>query len=208
MNGNNGIILWPVSEMRTTALLTNNDARRRSAVEFIQNTYAARYNVRLEVFPSRIRALLDDCEDILCAAGLRFLDDGFLSERYLDVPIEDVVGAISARAVNRDAIFEVTTFASRAPLAAAEFIAEIGAFGEKAGFEWSFFILTCRLHIAICRLGITPTFLSEADRLRFADAEPWGTYYSCQPKVYPIASRRLRMGFDGFQRGVRNAATV
>ena len=194
--------------MRTTALLTNNDARRRSAVEFIQNTYAARYNVRLEVFPSRIRALLDDCEDILCAAGLRFLDDGFLSERYLDVPIEDVVGAISARAVNRDAIFEVTTFASRAPLAAAEFIAEIGAFGEKAGFEWSFFILTCRLHIAICRLGITPTFLSEADRLRFADAEPWGTYYSCQPKVYPIASRRLRMGFDGFQRGVRNAATV
>ena len=101
--------------MRTTALLTNNDARRRSAVEFIQNTYAARYNVRLEVFPSRIRAVLDDCEDILCAACLRFLDDGFLSERYLDVPIEDVVGAISARAVNRDAIFEVTTFASRAP---------------------------------------------------------------------------------------------
>jgi hypothetical protein len=194
--------------MRTTALLTNNDARRRSAVEFIQNAYAARYNARLEVFPSRIIALLDDCEDILCAAGLRFLDDGFLSERYLDVPIEDVVGTISARAVNRDAIFEVTTFASRAPLVRAEFIAEIRAFGEKAGFEWSFFILTHRLHIVICRLGITPTFLGEADRLRIADAEPWGTYYACQPKVYAIASRRLKMGCDGSQRGVRNAATV
>jgi Thermostable hemolysin len=183
--------------MRTTALLTNNDARRRSAVEFIQNTYAARYNARLEVFPSRIITLLDDCEDILCAAGLRFLDDGFFSERYLDVPIGDVVGAISARTVNRDAIFATT-----------EFIAEIGAFGEKAGFEWSFFILTRRLHIMICRLGITPTFLGEADRLRIADAEPWGTYYACQPKVYAVASRRLKMGCDGFQRGVRNAATV
>jgi hypothetical protein len=194
--------------MRTTALLTNNDARRRSAVEFIQNTYAARYNARLEVLPSRIITLLDDCEDILCAAGLRFLDDGFFSERYLDVPIGDVVGAISARAVNRDAIFEVTTFAGRAPLATAEFIAEIGAFGEKAGFEWSFFILTRRLHIMICRLGITPTSVGEADRLRIADAEPWGTYYACQPKVYAVASRRLKMGCDGFQRGVRNAATV
>src|ERR1700684_2478795 len=140
--------------MRTTAPLTNNDARRRSAVEFIQNTYAARYNARLEVFPSRI-TLFDDCEDILCAAGLRFLDDGFISERYLDVAIGDFVSAVSGRAVNRDVIFEVTMFASRAPLATAEFISEVGAFGEKAG-EWSFFILTRRFHIVICQLGITP----------------------------------------------------
>lgn len=194
--------------MRTTAPLTNNDARRRSAVEFIQNTYADRYNARLEVFPSRIITLLDDREDILCAAGLRFLDDGFISERYLDVPIGDVASAISARVINRDVIFEVTMFASRAPLAAADFISEIGAFGEKAGFERSFLILTRRLHIVICRLGITPTFLDEADRLRIADAEPWGTYYACQPKAYAVASQRLKTGCDGFQRGVRNAATV
>jgi hypothetical protein len=186
----------------------NNDARRRSAVEFIQNTYAARYDARLEVFSSRIITLLDDCEDILCAAVLRFLDDGLFSEHYLDVPIGGVFDAISARAVNRDAIFEIATFASRAPLATAEFIAEIGAFGEKAGLEWSFFMLTRRLYIVICRPGITPTFLDEADRLRIADAEPWGTYYACQPKAYAVASRRLKMGCDGFQRGVRNAATV
>ena len=110
----------------------NNDARRRSTVEFIQNTYAARYDARLEVFSSRIITFLDDCEDIL----------------------------------------------------------------------------TRRLYIVICRLGITPTFLDEADRLRIADAEPWGTYYACQPKAYPVASRRPKMGCDGFQRGVRNAATV
>src|ERR1700682_2439004 len=110
---------------------------------------SSRTPTRLETFPSRIIAVLDDRDEILCAAGLRFLDDGFFSERYLDAPIEDVVSAMSASAVTRSAIFEVTTLASRAPLATAEFITEIGNFGEKAGFDWSFFTLTRRLHLMV-----------------------------------------------------------
>jgi hypothetical protein len=194
--------------MCTTALLTNDDARRRSAEEFIKNTYAARYGARLEAFPSKIIALLDHRDDILCAAGLRFFDDGFFSECYLDAPIEDVVSAISARAVNRSAIFEVTTLASRAPLVTAEFIAEIGIFGEKAGFEWSFFTLTRRLHLMVNRLGIAPTFLGAADRRRIEDSERWGTYYACQPKVYAVASRRLTIGCDDFRSEERYAAAI
>ena len=210
MTGNNGInsAPWPVSEMRTTALLTNDDDRRRSAEAFIRNTYAACYGARLETFPSRIIALLDHGGEILCAAGLRFLDDGFFSENYLDVPIEEVVSAISARPVNRGAIFEVTTLASRAPLATAEFISEIGAFGEKAGFEWSFFTLTRRLHLMVRRLGIALTCLGEADRRRIADSDRWGTYYACKPKVYAVASRRLQMSGDGSQRVKQYAATI
>ncbi|SHH40043.1 thermostable hemolysin [Bradyrhizobium erythrophlei] len=194
--------------MWTTALLTNDDPRRRAAEELIKNTYAARYGARLEAFPSRIIALSDNRGEIVCAAGLRFLDDGFFSERYLDAPIEDVVSAISARAVTRSAIFEVTTLASRAPLATAEFIAEIGTFGEKAGFEWSFFTLTRRLHHMVGRLGIAPTLLGEADCRRIADSDRWGTYYACEPKVYAVASRRLRTGGDGLQSGERYAAAI
>jgi Thermostable hemolysin len=210
MTGNNGIdpVLWPVSEMLKTAVLTNDDALRRSAEEFIKSTYAARYGARLETFPSKIITLLDHRDEILCAAGLRFLDDGFFSERYLDTPIEDVVSAISARAVNRSAIFEVTTLASRAPLATAEFIAEIGAFGEKAGFEWSFFTLTSRLQLLVSRLGITLTLLGEADRRRIADSERWGTYYASQPKVYAVASQRLKTGCDGPHSGECYAAAI
>jgi Thermostable hemolysin len=191
-----------------TALLMNDDIRRRSAEEFIKNTYRARYGARLEVFPSRIIALLDHRDKILCAAGLRFLDDGFFSECYLDTPIENVVSAISARDVNRSAIFEVTTLASRAPLATAEFIAEIGIFGEKAGFEWSFFTLTRRLHLMVCRLGIAPTLLGEADHQRIPDSARWGTYYACQPKVYAVASRRLNRSCDESQRGRLYAAAI
>jgi Thermostable hemolysin len=210
MLGNNGVDLvpWPVSEMRVTVLLTNDDARRRSAEELIKNTYAARYGARLEAFPARIIALLDPRDDVLCAAGLRFLDDGFFSERYLDAPIEDLVGAMSAKTVSRSAIFEVTTLVSRTPIATAEFITQIGAFGERAGFEWSFFTLTRRLHTLMCRLGIVPTLLADADRRRIADAERWGTYYACQPKVYAVASRRLKMSCGGLQSEERYAAAI
>src|ERR1700733_6591409 len=194
--------------MRKTTVLTNDDDRRRSAVEFIRNTYAARYGARVETFPSRIFALFDHRDEVLCAAGLRFFDDGFFSESYLDTPIEAVVSAISARAVNRNAIFEVTTLASRAPLATAEFIAEIGTFGEKAGFEWSFFTLTRRLQLLVRRLGIPLTYLGEADRRRIADSERWGTYYASEPKVYAVASRRLTKGSDFDQKRGRYAAAL
>jgi Thermostable hemolysin len=194
--------------MLKTALLTNDDPRRHLAEDFIKKIYAARYGARLETLPSRIIALLDNRDEILCAAGLRFFDDGFFSERYLETPIENAVSAISARPVNRNAIFEVTTLASRAPLATAEFIADIGAFGERAGFEWSFFTLTRRLHLMIRRLGIALTYLGEADRRRIADSERWGTYYASQPKVYAVASQRLTKGWDRSQKGERYAAAI
>jgi hypothetical protein len=70
MTGNNGIssVLWRMSEMCTIALLTHDDDRRRSAEEFIKNTYADRYGARLETFPFRIIALLDYRGEILCSA--------------------------------------------------------------------------------------------------------------------------------------------
>jgi hypothetical protein len=198
----------PVSEMLKTILLGNDDSRRPAAEAIIRNIYAARYGARLEAFPSRIIARLDDRDEILCAAGLRFCDDGFFSERYLDTPIEDAVSAISARTVDRSAIFEVTTLASQAPLETAGFIAEIGAFGEKAGFEWSFFTLTRRLHLMVRRLGIAPTCLGEADHRRIADSERWGTYYACRPKVYAVANRHMTKNSDGAQGAERYAAAI
>src|SRR3984893_13592724 len=194
--------------MLKIVLLGNDDPARQAAEAFIKSIYTARYGALLGTLPSRIIALLDNRDEILCAAGLRFLDDGFFSERYLDTPIEDAVSAISARTVDRSAIFEVTTLASRAPLATAEFISEICTFGERAGFEWSFFTLTRRLHLMVRRLGIALTCLGEADGRRIADSDRWGTYYACQPKVYAVSSRRLTRGSDFDQKRGRYAAAL
>jgi len=58
-------------------------------------------------------------------------------------------------------------------------------FGEKAGFEWSFFTLTRRLHLMVSRLGIAPTLLGEGDSRRIADSERWGTYTLASPNYTP-----------------------
>jgi hypothetical protein len=102
-------------------------------------------------------------------------------------------------------VFEVTTLASRAPRSTRSFIAEIGEFGERAGFEWLLFTVTRRLHLLIKRLGITPCYLGDADRSRIADPERWGSYYAAEPKVYAVASRRLNKRRACTQTGEQHA---
>src|ERR1700692_2868306 len=132
--------------MCETVVIREGDALRGLAETFVRNVYAAQYGAQLEGFPSRIFAVLNDQDEIVCAAGVRLQDDGFFSERYLDSPIEQVLGIASKRAIARGEIFEVTTLASLAPRATASFIEAVGAFGESKGFVWSFFTLTRRLH--------------------------------------------------------------
>ena len=181
--------------MCETIVIREADPLRGVAETFIRNAYATEYGAQLQSFPSRIFAILNDRDEIACAAGVRFQDDGFFSERYLDLPIEQALGVASKRAIARAEIFEVTTFASRAPRATAGFIESVGRFGEASGFVWSFFTLTRRLHRLVERLGHPLTHLADADHRRIPDHERWGTYYASQPKVFAIASPRL--GLDG-----------
>jgi Thermostable hemolysin len=177
--------------MCETIIIREDDALRERAENFIRKIYAAEYGAQLETFPSHIFALLNDRDEIVCAAGFRFQDDGFFSERYLDSPIEQALSAVSQRTIARGEIFEVTTFASRMPRATVGFIESIGRFGEANGFVWSFFTLTRRLHRLVERLGHPLTHLADADYRRIPDHERWGTYYDSEPKVFAIARSRL-----------------
>jgi hypothetical protein len=192
--------------MLNTVLLTDGDPARRSAEELIKTIYAARYGADLRAFPTYVIALVDSREGILCAAGLRFADDGFFSEAYLDTSIEAALSALSARIIDRRAIFEVTSLVSRAPLVTGRFVEDIATFGERAGFDWSFFTLTRRLQHKLSRQGIELSCLGGADRRRIADAERWGTYYAAEPKVYAVPNLSVRG--KGARHGELNASAV
>lgn len=192
--------------MLNTILLTKDDPARHSAEALIKTIYAAQYGADLRAFPTYLIALVDSREGIQCAAGLRFADDGFFSESYLDSSIEAALSALSARAIDRDAIFEVTTLVSRAPLATGRFVEGIATFGERAGFDWSFFTLTRRLQHKLSRRGIELSCLGDADRRRIANAERWGTYYAADPKVYAVPNPSVRV--NGAQHGELNASAV
>jgi hypothetical protein len=176
-------------------VIREGDALRSIVEIFIRNVYTTEYGAQLQKFPSRLFALMNERAEIICAAGVRLQEDGFFSELYLDSPIEQALGTASKRTITRGEIFEVTTFASRAPRATMQFIKSLGMFGELNGFAWSFFTLTQRLHRLVERLGYPLTHLADADYRRIPGHQRWGTYYASQPKVFAIASPRL--GLDG-----------
>src|SRR5882757_3427013 len=163
--------------MCETIVVREGDALRCVVETFIRNVYAAEYGAQLQTFPPRLFALMNERAEIMCAAGVRLQEDGFFSELYLHSPIEQVLGTASKRAITRSEIFEVTTFASRAPRATMKFIKSLGLFGEQNGFAWTFFTLTQRLHRLVERLGHPLTHLADADYRRIPDHERWGTYY-------------------------------
>jgi len=181
--------------MCETTIIREGDALRSVVEAFIRNVYASEYGAQLRTFPSRLFALTNDRGEIVCAAGVRLQEDGFFSELYLDSPIELALGTTSNRTIARSQIFEVTTFASRAPRATMQFTKSLGIFGELNGFAWSFFTLTQRLHRLVERLGHPLIHLADADYRRIPDHERWGTYYASQPKVFAIPNPRL--GLDG-----------
>lgn len=185
--------------MCETIVIREGDVLRYAAETFIRDVYAAEYGAELQMFPSRILALLSQRGEIVCAAGVRLQDDGFFSERYLDSPIEQALGGASTRPISRDEIFEVTTFASRAPRATMGFVQSVGSFGVTNGFVWSFFTLTRRLHRLVERLGHPLTHLADADYRRIPNHERWGTYYTSEPKVFAIASPSLARDRDDRQ---------
>jgi hypothetical protein len=113
--------------MGETIVIREGDALRSIVETFIRNIYAAEYGAQLQTFPSRLFALTNESSEIICAAGVRLQEDGSFPELYLDSPIEQALGTASKRTITRSEIFEVTTFASRAPRATMQFIKSLGS---------------------------------------------------------------------------------
>jgi hypothetical protein len=156
---------------------------RRQAEAFIRTVYGEAFGASGLVFPRVLAALADDDGEPLCAAGLRCAKDGFFSEVYLDASIESVLSLRARSTVARDAIFEVTTLASRSVEASPLFLRQLAILGKAAGFEWSFFTATLRLRRLLAHLGAPPFELASANPARLADAGRWGSYYAHAPKV-------------------------
>ena len=160
-------------------------ARARTEA-FIRGVYAEAFGAVIPAFPNLLAAAFDKAGAPLCAAGLRFADDGFFSEAYLDRPIEARLSAEGRRPVSRRRIFEVTTLASRSPMASLRFVNRIGDFGRTRDFEWLFFTATDRLQRLLRWMGHPLVVLGAADPRRIADPERWGSYYTYLPRVCGI----------------------
>jgi len=168
-----------------TALVVPEQHRLRLKTElFIRDVYSREYGATLGAFPPTLMVILDKHGDISCAAGLRSSDDGFFSECYLGSSIEAMLTRLNGEEVGRESIFEISTFASRAPNSVNSFIRQIIEYGEAAGFDWAFFTLTRRLRLLLDRIGLELTPLGSADISHVTDSSAWGSYYEKDPKVF------------------------
>ncbi len=168
-----------------TALVVPAQHRLRLKTElFIREVYSQEYGATIGTFPPTLMVILDKHGDISCAAGLRSSTDGFFSECYLGSSIEAMLTRWSGEHVRRDSIFEISTFASRAPNSVNSFISQIIDYGEASGFDWAFFTLTRRLRLLLDRIGLELTPIASADISRVPDPSAWGSYYEKDPKVF------------------------
>jgi hypothetical protein len=153
---------------------------------FIRTTYRRHYRARLKHLPRRIVALVGPGEWVQCVAGLRDCTEPFLSEHYLDQPIESVLMQATGLRVERREIVEVSSLASRSQIALVAFVRELIRYGASLDFDWAFFTATDRLEKILRRIELPLIELGDARPERLANRELWGSYYERHPKVFAI----------------------
>jgi len=176
---------------RSVVLVRRGEILREQAEACIREVYRDAFDASIPAFPELLATTVDSGGQPVCAAGLRTEADGFFSEDYLDRPVEQVLGALAGRDVERGRIFEVTTLASRRVAASPDFVRQIASLGKSAGFEWSVFTATSRLRTLLRRLGLPLVVLGRADPARIEDAGRWGSYYSHAPMICAVDDQWL-----------------
>ncbi len=163
---------------------------RPQVEDAIRTAYRREHDARLGAFPWWLVA--ETCEEgVTCAASLRFADDGFFSEAYLDRPVEQAIGHCLGLRADRNALAEVGTLAAPRPGAVGPLVLGIITLLRARGTRWAIFTATARLRTLLRRTGIPLVELAKADPARVAGAESWGGYYRHDPRVMLVGDCML-----------------
>lgn len=158
--------------------------RRQEAEDFIKNVFAQRYNAKITAFTPNLM-VLEQRGVIVAAAGWRSAKDSALFlERYLDVPIEQVMAHLAPAPISRDRIVEVGHLAAQRPGSSIHLFRAIASYLHAQGFEWVASTATQELVGIFSKLGLPPLALAAANPERLNElASNWGSYYDTQPIV-------------------------
>lgn len=159
---------------------------RQDVEAYIREVYSREYSANLTRFPETLVALLDDRGEISCAAGVRFSEDGFFSERYLARPIESLLDPVWASPVRREQIAEITSLAGTRPGASLILFQFMADFFRERSVSWLFFTATERLRAILRRSGAPVLDLDGADADCVDDPNQWGSYYAANPRVVAL----------------------
>ncbi|HSV28570.1 MAG TPA: thermostable hemolysin [Candidatus Omnitrophota bacterium] len=164
---------------------------RGSLEDAIRAVFLAEYGARVPAFPRQLLALLDRESRPLAASGLRFAEDGFFSECYLEEPVEESLGRRAGTAVSRTEVVEFVSLAALRPGAALPLVGGAVRLCLASGCRWGLFTATARLRALLGRAGFVVEDIAAADRERVTRPENWGSYYLHDPRVVAVRAESL-----------------
>ena len=164
--------------------------RLRSVVEdAIRKLYWKRYEAFLPSFARTIVAELGQSGSVECAAGVRFGNEAFFSECYLDRPIEQFLQDHLGRRVRRDKIVEISHLAAPSSGRSLPFVQNLIELLRTRDAEWAIFTATRPLRSLLRRNRLAMIELGCADRSRVSHPECWGSYFKHDPRIMAVNHR-------------------
>lgn len=167
-------------------LVETDDDARAGIEAFIARVYARRYGARVTQFAPCLAGLRDPLSgQWLAAAGFRRADEAPLFlERYLDAPVEVVLGRHQDQPVSRHEVVEVGHLAAERAGAGRLLIPLLGQHLAEGPSRWVVSTLTQELRYLFVRMGVTPLALGSADPAAVGEGlADWGSYYEHGPVV-------------------------
>lgn len=164
-------------------LISPNDPLRIHAEDHIRSIYREHFGALVPVLADTLAIRRDEAGEVCCAAGLRWGNEPFFLERYLDQAAEEAAAEILGRPVARREIFEVSTLACGRAASGIPFVFDIMQRARMAGYTAVMFTATGRLRRLLGRYGVRSHAVCPADPRRVGKAGHWGSYYAHDPQV-------------------------
>lgn len=152
----------------------------RERVEaYIEATYAQAFSSRIRAHYPTLMSVQDAKGEIHAAVGFRLGREGPLFlERYLDAPIEAVLG------VDREGVAEIGSLASASAGASLFLFMALAGHLNQLDCDHAVATATRQLRRTFGRVGFPTRRLATADPARLgAEARDWGGYYERDPEV-------------------------
>ncbi|MDT8317064.1 MAG: thermostable hemolysin [bacterium] len=166
-------------------LVTKEHSSRGEVEEFARDRYRRAYGAEMKTFARELLVLRSGTQGLLACVGLNTGDSGKLYlEQYLDAPLEEKIGSIVGKKIDRSKVAEIGTLATGARgLSRLTMISLTGVIISR-GIDYIAFTGIKSVRNTLEQLGMPLESLATAapEKLQ-GGADEWGSYYSAAPEV-------------------------
>jgi hypothetical protein len=168
-----------------TMSVADSAIQQRRIEQYIHDVFATAYQADVRHFLPLLLGIRETGGEYIAAAGLQPANmDTLYLEKYLDGPVEKILGNRMQLDIDRRHIIEAGNLAITNRGGARNLITTLLAYLYQAGYQWAVFTAVPVLINKFRKLGLPLTKLADADPHRLGqEADMWGRYYDYKPTV-------------------------